>query len=437
MNKLRKLDRSPIVRTLCLGAIFALMLVLNVLTPLICDDFTYNLNFLTKEPLGGFFEIFESMYAHSYKMNGRLISHGLAQVFMLLPSVVFDVVNAAVFTLTLWLLHRLCGSKSALLLASSFCLLWMNLPVFGQVVLWQVGAINYFWSLTALLLFIAPELLRLREDRKLLKKKWHYAAFCIYGFFFGWYNEIASFVGIVMVPCLILLGRWLNADKLSIKRFTPPLFAVFGYLVMLSMPAQAANKSGGLTMELLAERLGNCFTMLQTHCGFLLLLVCLLASWCTIAKVHKKAILGATLLAVAGICANFMPIAASYYPERCLCTTVLLLIMAIVWLARELVKTKAFPVIAAGAALIAVLTIPSGISGCRDILSCYRQNELREQTIATAIESGDTDVTANVVIPLTPWSGYWDLRDLSTEDPETWPNHSMAVYYGIDSIIGE
>ena len=437
MNKLKKLDRSPIMRLLISGAIFALMLVLNKLTPLICDDFTYDLNFLTKAPLGGFWEIFPSIYAHSYKMNGRLISHGLAQVFMLLPTGVFDVVNAAVFTGTLLLLHRLCGSKSALLLGASFCLLWLFTPVFGQVVLWQVGAINYFWSLTALLVFITPELLRFREDRKLLKKKWHYAAFCIYGFLFGWYNEIASFVGIVMVPCLILLGRWLNGDKLSIRRFTPPLFAVFGYIVMLSMPAQAANKSGGLTMELLAERLGNCVTMLQTHCGFLLLLFCLLASWCAMARVHKKSILGATLLAVAGICANFMPVAASYYPERCMCTTVLLLVMAIVWLGRELVKTKAFPVIAAGVTLLAVLTIPSGISGCRDILSCYRQNALREQTIAAAIASGDRDVTANVVIPLTPWSGYWDLRDLSTEDPETWPNHSMAVYYGIDSIIGE
>ena len=132
-----------------------------------------------------------------------------------------------------------------------------------------------------------------------------------------------------------------------------------------------------------------------------------------------------------------MPIAASYYPERCMCTTVLLLVMAIVWLAWELSMTRVFPVVAAGVALIAVLTIPSGISGCRDILSCWRQNQLREQIIAAAIESGDMDVTANVVIPLTSWSGYWDLRDLSTEDPETWPNHSMAVFYGIDSIIGE
>ena len=437
MTKLRDFDRSAPVRFIAAGGIFALMLALNILTPYICDDFTYNLNFLTKEPLGGFFEIFESMYAHSYKMNGRLISHGLAQVFMLLPPMFFDVVNAAVFTGTLLLLHRLCGSKSTLLMGASFCLLWMNLPVFGQVVLWQVGAINYFWSLTVLLIFITPELLRFREGNALLTKKWHWAAFCVYGFFFGWYNEIASFVGIVMVPCLMILGLWLNKEKLRLHRFLPVVFAVLGYLVMLSMPAQAANKSGSLTPALLAERLSNCFTMLQTHCGFLPLLFALLASWCTMARVHKKSILGATLLAIAGICANFMPIAASYYPERCMCTTVLLLVMAIIWLAWELSMTRVFPVMAAGAALIAVLTIPSGISGCRDILSCYRQNELREQTIAAAIESGETDVTTNVVVPLTPWSGYWDLRDLSTEDPETWPNHSMAVYYGIDSIIGE
>ena len=437
MSRLKKLDRSMVLRLMVTGGIFALMLVLNRLTPLICDDFTYNLNFLTKEPLGGFWEIFPSMYAHSYKMNGRLISHGLAQVFMLSDPGVFDVVNAAVFTLTLWLMHRLCGSKSAILMVASFCLLWLFLPSYGQVVLWQVGAINYFWSLSALLIFIAPELLRFREGRKLLKKKWHYGIFCIYAFFFGWYNEIASFVGIVMVPCLILLGRWINGDKMSLKRFAPVVFAILGYIVMLSMPAQAANKSGGLTMELLTARFRDCVTMLQTHCGFLLLLVTLLDSWCAVARVSKKSILGATLMALAGICANFMPVAASYYPERCMCTTVLLLIMAIVWLSRELMKTKGFAVIAAGMAIIALLTIPSGIRGCRDILSCSRQNEVREQTIAAAMESGDMDVTANVVVPQTRWSGYWELRDLSTEDPGTWPNHSMAVYYGIDSIIGE
>ena len=107
MKKLSEWNRSRWATVLVCTGIFGLMLTLNILTPYICDDFTYRINFLTKEPLGSFLEIFESMYAHSYKMNGRLISHGLAQVFMLLPPLVFDIVNAAVFAGTLLLAVRL------------------------------------------------------------------------------------------------------------------------------------------------------------------------------------------------------------------------------------------------------------------------------------------------------------------------------------------
>ena len=207
MKKLSEWNRSPWATALVCTGIFGLMLTLNILTPYICDDFTYRINFLTKEPLGSFLEIFESMYAHSYKMNGRLISHGLAQVFMLLPPLVFDIVNAAVFAGTLLLAVRLgTGERNGLFLLLSLCLFWNFLPVFGQVVLWQVGALNYFWSLTALLLFVTPQLLRFLEDRELLKKKWHWVAFCVYGFFFGCYSEIASFVGLCMVPCLLVLA---------------------------------------------------------------------------------------------------------------------------------------------------------------------------------------------------------------------------------------
>ena len=118
MELCERLNRNKWAQAAVMGGIFLLMLFLNILTPYICDDFTYNLNFMTKEPLGSFAEIFESMYAHSYKMNGRLISHGLMQVFMLLPPILFDICNAAVFTGTLYLILRLCGGKNNALLLS-------------------------------------------------------------------------------------------------------------------------------------------------------------------------------------------------------------------------------------------------------------------------------------------------------------------------------
>lgn len=435
MNRLQEWNRSRSAVLLSYGGIFALMLALNILTPYICDDYTYRLNFATGEPLRSFGEIFGSMYAHSFSMNGRLISHGLAQVFMLLSPGVFDVVNTAVFVGTLWLMHRLCGSEGALLLACSFCLLWLLMPVFGQVVLWQVGAVNYFWSLGALLLYIAPELVRFLEGRVLLWRNWHRAAFCVYGFFFGWYNEIASFVGICMVPCLILLGLWLNKDKIRLHRLLPVLFAALGYAVMLSMPAQAANKSGGLTAALLVRRFVVCSGMLVKYLLPLLIPLVLILCFKFDSLPRKKLFLSG-LFALAGVCANYMPLAASYYPERCLCTPVLLLIMALLFPLSEFAKREYCMNFCLACAVVICLTAPFILTGCADIVSCHRQHAQRELTIAAAVEAGEGDVTANVVIPKTRWSGYWGVRDL-TDDPDTWPNRDMARYYGLDSLIGE
>lgn len=437
MRRIEQLNRSKMASITVLGGIFSLMLVLNVLTPYICDDFTYNLNFLTKEPLGSFWEIFPSMYAHSYKMNGRLISHGLAQLFMLLPPVVFDITNALVFTGTVYLVLRLCGTdRNALLLALTFILFWC-MPVFGQVVLWQVGALNYFWALTALVLFITPSLLRFRDGRELLQKRWHWTGFCIYGFLFGWYNEIASFVGICMVFCLILLDVWMNRSKLRLHRFLPVLTGALGYLTMLSMPAQSANKqAAGMTMELFLQRLTDCNDKLLSGDLYPLYLFLILFVIGLLARLPGKTLITAALFALAGICANYMPLAASYYPARCLCTPYLMLLMAVLFLAAPLSKGKGFPPFLICGILLLVMALPDGLLGCKDIAGCYRQHRHREQIIATALESGETNVIANAVIPKTEKSAYWDVRDL-TNDPETWPNHSMAIFYGLDSLKTE
>ena len=437
MKKLSEWNRSPWATALVCAGIFGLMLTLNILTPYICDDFTYRINFLTKEPLGSFPEIFESMYAHSYKMNGRLISHGLAQVFMLLPPLVFDIVNAAVFAGTLLLAVRLgTGERNGLFLLLSLCLFWNFLPVFGQVALWQVGALNYFWSLTALLLFVTPELLRFLEGRELLKRRWHWVAFCVYGFFFGWYSEIASFVGLCMVPCLLVLDALMNRRKLQLYRFLPVLTGAMGYIVMLSMPAQSANKAAALTPELLMQRFTVCNEMLTKYLLVLLILFGIMFLPALVTKGPRKTTAVSALFALAGVCANYMPLAASYYPERCLCVPVLMLIMAILFLWTPISRGRGFHNFCLACLLIFCLTVPNGLRGCRDILSCHRQHVEREQIIAEAIENGERDVVANVVIPATGWSGYWGIRDL-TEDPETWPNHSMAGYYGLDSLIGK
>lgn len=438
IGQFKRLNSSKWSTAAAAGGIFVLMLALNIMTPYICDDFTYDLHFGTGQRLTSFWEIFPSMYAHSFSMNGRLMAHGLAQVFMLLPPIVFDIVNAAVFTGTLVFVLRLCSrERNALLLISLFCLIWLWMPVFGQVVLWQVGALNYFWSLTALVLYIAPALFLFTENREILKTRRHCAGFCLYGLFFGWYSETASFVGICMVLSLTVLDCWMNRRRFCWHRLLPILTAGIGYIAMLTMPAQTANKQGAaLTFEVLILRFGVCCKMLVQYLALPLALFAILFALGRLLHLPGKTLVLAGLFALAGVCANFMPLAASYYPERCLCTSVLMLLMASLFLAAPLSTHKRLSVLITATCLILVLTLPAGVRGCRDIASCCRQHTNREATIAAQLAQGNRDVIANAVVPETAWSGFWGIREL-TDDPKTWPNHAMSIFYGLDSLVCE
>ena len=113
-----------------------------------------------------------------------------------------------------------------------------------------------------------------------------------------------------------------------------------------------------------------------------------------------------------------------------------MLMMAVLFLWAPISCGRGFHSFCLACLLVIFLTVPDGLRGCRDIVSCHRQHVQREATIAAALEIGKQNVTANAVIPQTQWSGFWGVRDL-TDDPETWPNHAMAVYYGLDALVAE
>ena len=115
--------------------IFGFILVLNFLTPYVADDYVYMVSFDTKELLTSLSQIPESMYVHCLKMNGRLISHTLEQLFMLLPKGIFNLCNASVFTLLIRLTVSLFNQNNTgkpFLPAVVFMALWCTTPVFDR-----------------------------------------------------------------------------------------------------------------------------------------------------------------------------------------------------------------------------------------------------------------------------------------------------------------
>ncbi len=110
-----------------------------------------------------------------------------------------------------------------------------------------------------------------------------------------------------------------------------------------------------------------------------------------------------------------MLIVASYIPQRCLCTTTMLLILACAVLVPELLSKKAGAVCACGCMVLATAFLFQLVTGSYEIWRNYTNFTAREQLIAQYIEEGQTDLTLPCIHATSPYSAFWGTTDLNRE----------------------
>ena len=422
----------------CYGLIFGFMLALNFLTPYVADDYVYMVSFDTKELLTSLSQIPGSMYVHCLRMNGRVVSHTLEQLFMLMPKALFNLCNALVLTFLIRKMVRICDlEKKAgpLLPALLFMALWCTMPVFGQVMLWQVGALNYLWALAGCMLFVQPFWRWYTEGTS---PAWGWIRgllVCLGSVLFGMYSEMTSFVGIYLAAALLVLARVVKHRRIKTPLWVPLLCAAAGYVVLLSIPAEVAAKvSGGMDLSTLIANIIRAAGKFFLGCWHLFTLWSACFVMGILRKQNPDRLILSGLLFTGAAGSVCMTVIASYFPERCLATACILLILAVALLAAPS-RNNGMTIV-----MTAVLTVWFAWAcwtGTGDIVRCAQQFSAREDVIEQAKALGQRDLALEIVIPETPYSPFWDLRDLSCEEAETWPNSSMAKYYGVDSIIGK
>ena len=431
--------RSRNLLLVCLCVLFLFLLLLNCLTPYIADDYGYRLGFHNKEPLESLGDVARSMYVHCFAMNGRVVSHSLEQIFMLMPKLVFNICNAAVFAGLIYLMYRVVNlgrKRNVLLLVAVGMAFWYFMPVFGQVALWQVGALNYLWALPVGLGLMLPYIYCFYKRSELLKRIWHKVFFCVLAFFAGMYSEVTSFVAILLSLILLVLTMALHQGKRKTWLWIPLGLAVAGFFVMMLMPAEMSAKQGELTLEALMGNFSAVTELLRQH----LLVLCLtwaamFALGCWLQADRDRLILSG-LFVFGALTASYMLIVASYIPERCLCTTTMLLILACGVLVPELLRKKSGALCACGGAVLTVAFLFQLVTGSYEIWRNYSNFMSREQLIAEYVAAGETDLVLPLVHANSEYSAFWGTKDLDTETTDTWPNTQMAKYYGVNSIIG-
>lgn len=433
----KKLNESNKIAVILYGGIFLFALLCNYITVYIADDFTYLYSFADNKRIENILQIIPSMAAHAHTMNGRLVAHGLVQLFAMLPSVLFDMVNALVFTMQIFLIDRCsrgsCRNNAMAILV--FCVIWLLEPAFGQVNLWQDGAVNYLWSIFFGMLYLKPFVDGFLWDKR-SGNKFYQGLFLPFAFLVGAYSETVSAAVIFMAMLLTALQVFYKKEKLDKFDLVAIIVAFAGYVSIYLAPAQWQNKSVEPSLKMLMNTFINAVLKYETF-GILMIAFAVMLIWNIAAKADVRRMLLAGVFLGGSLAANFIMVLASYYPDRSAVGAFIFLLAADAVLFQLVWENSRYQLTAVTVVVVLTLvSVPRVLDSARLMASDYFNIRQNENYILECRENGVLDVEIPVVVPQVVQSALYDSKYLDTKNAKNWPNNAMARYYGVDSIIG-
>ena len=491
MRKKKLTKQNNLRRVTFFTAIFALICLLTACTPLIADDFNYAFSWADETRIDNIRMVISSMKAHRVWTHGRVFAQGCVTIFMMWPRWTFVLSNAFVVTLFLWETERYYRYRAVerpiLAAAVTGALIWICMPVFGQVFLWLDGACNYFWGASLGWALVVESLT--------LEKRRHPVVFMLLlilpAFVVGAWSEHISFAVLLML-LLILVRSWIGKRLFPIPLAIILLSGGAGYLFLLLAPSMlpnhlkkravhAASEHAASLMEtiktfwwtipallllalilflwlhrkgkteqltaltglaMIAVSAANVFFLVKTvrdtgmfslfsstPIGFLTMAFCFLAGLrkAFAQELERVIILDALSLTLSGLGALLLFVLAMYVPARGFCAPIVFMGISsgLLWGAVKPEKTKA-----ALGILLVVFAIFFAV-GFSDIWALHRQAVKREAAIQQALQT-DGVLLAEPYTACTKYAALYGIRDIAPG--EMWPNDIIKEYYGLKEI---
>lgn len=420
---------------LILGTFFLLMLLLNLLTPMAVDDYTYAFRFDTGERLTSVADIFPSLAAHAQVMNGRLFPHFFVHLFTLLPRWIFSVTNAIIYTLFLWGIHRLCkgpSERDASLLCTLASALFLLTPAFGQSFLWMAGSINYLWCDAMLIFLLIPFADHLLSRRETPAKGIPFLSI-LFALWFGNTSENVSAAAIaLMVLCMVYL--MIQHRKVPLWMIFTTLSALMGWLLLMLAPANLQNASTSLFEEsgALLRNFDHAMAVFRQHGIALSVIYFVMLSFALHAPTRSKDILAFSFFTfLCSLLCHFMMVGAHYFPLRAFTGVLLLQLVSCAFLVPMIPARKAL--VFALALSMGFCTALEGLDALRNNYDRYQLAQARVQEIQNAGTDGEHLVHTFGISGKTKYDPFYDIIEL-TNIPSATLNVAYAKYYGLAEI---
>lgn len=266
--------KSSLLWVVAVLASFLVILILNILTPLISDDFAYLFVYGEDRLVSSVADILESQENHYYMWGGRSIVHFIAQILLLLPPYFADLLNSLVYMGYIFLIYyhiKGRGENSLSLFVLINLAVWFMQPVLGDTVFWITGSANYLWGTALILLFLLPFRMYQGQKSSVMTQILMSVGIFICGIIAGWTNEntAGAMLLISILFCAYYYSRKWNIPVWLMAGF---IGSLAGFFLMIAAPGNYV-RAGGASFDLLvlAYRLFNSTQTLLFYCSPLLL----------------------------------------------------------------------------------------------------------------------------------------------------------------------
>lgn len=431
MKFLKKFDNKKIEYIL-FAMIFVGILVVNLMTPMLADDFSYSVGDGLKI-IHNFSEIFHYQVNHYLTWGGRTVAHTIAQTFLIMPKWIFAVCNTLmqIFEILLiYLLARKDKKKNPIIIIAIWFLLWFTLPVFGVSNIWLIGSCNYLWT-TVLILFLIYQYTKEKKDTV-----FNIIFMLVLGILAGWTNENTSFGSIVIIGLLIFLGGLKNIKRYKWK-FAGLVGNLIGFAVMILAPGNYKRSETLVQEASFIRRIVSRFiNYTESIITYLLPLIIILVILISIYIYKKKKIDNRVYVFIAGsFFSIYSMLLSPQFPDRAWTGVIVFLIIPIAILLYDLDNVSKICKIA----FVDILVIASFIfvkdylELLVDVNQLRNTWEYREKKIKQAKAKGKTKLKFDRYTPYNKRNPAYGLSDLQP-DPKHWANFYTAAYYGLDEI---
>lgn len=454
---INKKARITPIFILTLIAILLFLLIINLLTPMIGEDYALSPSLDAKNNMDFnqlLHWIVDRIIIQSTTWNARL-GEQLAIIFLAFNKNIFNVFNSLMVLVYGYLCFRYAFNRrinfkdqndfASILLISVLLVAFM--PALGEIFFWETGATNYLWSLVLLLVFGYPYRILLDKQENLMNgKPVILALYYVLSFLSGMTNENTTIVFLGLILMVFLIFK-MKKIKIFTWMYISSFLYVLGIIYLLLSPSTKIRSGyyneiygvSNMNIGVYFARLESViWGFLKASQGVLIVFIFMFVLYLILNKFTLKQssnqnnkdlyiLLLILFLSGASILALIM---APYYEQRAFLLPITLLIMNIIYLFSKILnffKPAIFKILIC-LVLIGVFTYNTPF-----IFSYYKNfaNEAESRENNILYQSRKTSTGKVSVQPYESKS----IRILNTREDYLMGNKHYSNYYGLNEII--